>query len=183
MRVLYTLPNLHETKENRGTVVEEGGSLVDKSDSCFWKTEGRRGGWKEEATAEPKQETPPSRWAHKDQAEGCPGAGECHSQPPDTGHRQVITELAGRGRPHVESCHLSGLPVRSQEPSGKPSECWYTPPHLTVSAWELHAGNRCCGVGGPQYNRGGALSRPPDPLLKMDRQPPSSGGSRGEWTA
>lgn len=96
MRLLYSLPNLHEIKENRGTVVEEGGSLVDKSDSCFWKTEGRRGGWKEGDTEGPKQETPPSRWAHRQRpGRGLPRGGGV-SLPPSRHRTQTGHYRAGR---------------------------------------------------------------------------------------
>lgn len=51
MHLLFTLPSLHEIKEQKGKVVEEGGSLVDNSDSPFRKTEGRWG-WADEPVTE-----------------------------------------------------------------------------------------------------------------------------------
>lgn len=101
MHLLFTLPNLHEIKEQRGKVVEKGGSLVDNSDSRFRKTEGRWGWVDEPVTEKPEQETPPFRGEvgiqTKDHAEVCLREGSPRS--PTTGHGQVITRLEGRSRP------------------------------------------------------------------------------------
>lgn len=158
-----------EIRENRGTVVKEGGWLVDKTDSCFWKTEGTRGGWMAETTEEPEQETPPFRWACRQRQRAAWGRGSVAPtlQTQDT-DRSLLGSKAAQ-TPHGE---LSSKGASSVEPGGqsKTLQVLAYATSLHMSARKCLRGKDAVGQSDPNTTEG-ALGGPPDLLLKMDRQP------------
>lgn len=88
---MHLLSNLLEIKEQRRKAVQEGGSPVDKVTHTSGKRKAGGGGWLDEATEEPMQETPPFREEVGVQTRPSGGL----TCPPTTGQRQVLTGLAG----------------------------------------------------------------------------------------
>lgn len=149
--------------------MKEGGWLVDKTDSCFWKTEGTRGGWMAETTEEPEQETPPLRWAHRQRQRAAWGQGSVSPtlQTQDTDRSLLGPEAAQT--PHGE---LSSKGASSVELGGQCEALQVLAhPHLTAHVCsQMPQGEDAVGQSDPNTTEG-ALSGPPDLLLKMDRQP------------
>ena len=129
--------------------MKEGGWLVDKTDSCFWKTEGTRaGGWQ-------KPQRSPSRkphlsGGHTDKGRGLPG-GRGVSRPPSrhrtrTGHYWARRQC----RPHTESSKGAS----SVEPGGQCEalQVLAHPTSLHISAHKA-TGGRCCGAVRPKYTK------------------------------
>ena len=150
--------------------MKEGGWLMDKTDSCFWKTEGTRGGWMAETTEEPKQETPPFRWVHRQRQRAAWGQRSVTPtlQTQDMDRRSLLGLEAGQ-TPHGE---LSSEGASSTELGGQREACQVLaqPTSLYVSAQKCHRGKDAVGQSDPNTTKG-AFGRPPDLILKMDRQP------------